>query len=745
MAEVSLLQSLLEETQEGVLVVGADGRFLFLNAAGRKLAGVNDLPNLAPSEWTQNFGLFHTDGLTPYAVPDLPLNRILKGETIEKAELYVRNPSAPQGMLLELRGRPLLDEDGKIKGGVVFFNDITRRKEEQLRAQRTADLVAFSPISIIETTPDARVVSWNAAAEKIYGYKPEEIVGKSYSRLIPLDKLPEVQAQIKDLKKGMVITEHETVRLRKDGQVIVTWCSASPLYDQNYHVRGFALVTRDMTHRRTTPLVELLPEAIVLTTLDGTITSWNAGAVKIFGYAKETMLGKNVMGLFPPEAQLNARQLVERAKFGESLFDYDAMGRHQSGEAFPISLTLLPSRDEANRVVNLTLIARDVTERKQAEERISQLTALVDHSQEGVARDDLNGNILYWNKAAERIYGYSAEEVLGKPFSMFVPEGTDDFLKVVGYIKEGRSIQYEGVRRRKDGRLINISATLVPLRDLKNEVCGASVFISDITERVQLREALRTHEEKSLRSQKMEAVGRLASGVAHDFNNWIMVIKANLHAFEKESLGTEAKEAVLNIQEVARLATNLTRQLLLVGRGQAAKLHPADLNELLIENQKLVKPLLKDNQKLSLDLAPQLPWIETEPSEFQQAVTNLVMNAKDAMPGGGEILLRSGILTQEKARQAAIAWGGDFPWVYFSVKDEGEGMDEKTRLHIFDPFFTTKPEGKGTGLGLALVYSLVGKSGGQVWVESEKGKGSTFYLAFPGLKKELEALQKGQV
>ena len=208
------------------------------------------------------------------------------------------------------------------------------------------------------------------------------------------------------------------------------------------------------------------------------------------------------------------------------------MGRHQSGEAFPISLTLLPSRDEANRVVNLTLIARDVTERKQAEERISPIDRpRRTIPKEGVARDDLNGNILYWNKAAERIYGYSAEEVLNKPFSMFVPEGTDDFFKVVGYIKEGRSIQYEGIRRRKDGRLINISATLVPLRDSKNEVCGASVFISDVTEKVQLREALRTHEEKLLRSQKMEAVGRLASGVAHDFNNWIMVIKANLHAF----------------------------------------------------------------------------------------------------------------------------------------------------------------------------------------------------------------------
>ena len=471
-AEVSLLQSLLEETQEGVLVVGPDGRFLFLNAAGRKLAGVNDLPNLGPSEWSQNFGLYHGDGLTPYAAPDLPLARILRGETVEKAELYVRNPSTPQGLLLELRGRPLLDEEGKIKGGIVFFNDVTSRKEERLRAQRTADLVAFSPISIIEVTPEARVVSWNAAAEKIYGYRPEEIVGKSYSQLVPLDKLPEVQAQIKDLKKGLSIMEHETVRLRKDGEVIVTWCSASPLYDESYHVRGFVLVTRDMTHRRTTPIVELLPEAIVLATLDGTITSWNAGAVKIFGYAKENMLGKNVMALFPPEGQLNARQLVERAKFGETLFDYDAVGRYQNGESFPLCLTLLPSRDGLNRVTNLTLIARDVTERKEAEERISQLTALVDHSQEGVARDDLNGNILYWNKAAERIYGYSAEEVLNKPFSMFVPEGTDDFFKVVGYIKEGRSIQYEGVRRRKDGRLIHIRATLAPLRDSQNEICG---------------------------------------------------------------------------------------------------------------------------------------------------------------------------------------------------------------------------------------------------------------------------------
>ncbi len=732
--EVAVLKSILEETHEGILIAGEEGRMLFMNQAARKIYGEHDLTQVNPRKWAETFGLYKTDGSSLISPEDLPMARVLRGEEVENAGIFVRNERVPEGAVLNVRGRPLKDEKGAIKGGLLFLTDVTLVKREQVRAQRMADLVDFSPIAIIETTPEGRIVSWNAGAEKVYGYQAHEIVGKPYSQLVPLDKLGEVQNQMAQLLRGEIITEHETVRQRKNGEIAVTWCSASPLYDDQHRVRGFALVTRDMTRRKLTPLVELVPEAILVTLPDGTITGWNMGAAKIFGYSKEFMLGKNVMALFPPEKQMTARQLVERARFGEALFDYDTWGRHSSGETVRLSLSLLPSRDGAGHIANLTLVARDITELKLAEERISQLTALVDSSQEGVARDDLEGRILYWNKSAERIYGYSAEEVLGKPFSMLIPEGmADDFPKVVGYIREGRALQYEGVRRRKDGRLIHISATLVPLRDPSGEICGASIFISDISEQVRLRQALKSHEEKLQRSQKMEAVGRLASGIAHDFNNWLMVLKGNLYTLEKETLSDDGREAARHMEDVVKMAAGLTRQLLLFSRGQASKARPSDLNAVLSECQPLLRPLLNPNLRLTLKLAESLPPILADPTELHQVVMNLVVNAKDAMSKGGEIQIQSGVADEDLARQAGatLAPMAENTWVYFSVRDEGEGMDEETLRHIFEPFFTTKAEGKGTGLGLALVYGIVGKHGGQIFTRSEKGKGSTFYLAFP--------------
>ncbi|HVM32727.1 MAG TPA: PAS domain S-box protein, partial [bacterium] len=626
------------------------------------------------------------------------------------------------------------------KGGMIFLTDITRENEQRVRAQRLADLVDFSPISIIETTPEARIVSWNAGAERVYGYKASEIIGQSYSRLVPLDKLPEVQNQVLKLLKGEPVLEHETVRVRKDRESIVTWCSASPLYDESHKVRGFALVTRDVTKRKMAPLSDVLPEAVLLTLPDGTITGWNAAATRIFGYAREAMLGKNVMALFPPEGQMDARALVERARFGESLFDYDAEGRSQSGQKLLLSMTLLPSRDAAGTLTNLTLVARDVTELKQAEERISQLTDLVDASQEAVVRDDLEGRILYWNKAAERIYGYSAQEVLGQPFSMLIPEEqAEDFKKVLGYIKDGRSIQYEGVRRRKDGTRINIRATLVPLRRSEGDICGASIFIADVTEQLHLRETLRKQEEMLRQVQKMEAMGRLASGVAHDFNNWLMVLKGNLYTLEKEILSAEGREAAQHMREVVKLASDLTRQLLLFGRGGSSRVQGIDLNEALMAGGPLLKPLLGPAFQLKMDLAASLPPVGGDPSEFQQIMMNLVVNARDAMPRGGAIEIRSGMLTPEIIQAFDLSVPGEDPWVYLQVRDQGEGMDAEVRRHLFEPFFTTKPEGKGTGLGLAQVYGLVGKYGGRIGLQSQKGAGTTFTLAFPAWKAEKPA------
>lgn len=228
--ETMLLKSLLEEMSEGVVIVGSEGGQQFLNGAAQRMFNRSNLSTPPIGEWPRSYGLYRTDGSALFNPQDLPLVRALRGERTYGIEIFMRNDDIPQGLYLAVRGRPLLDDQGQIRGGIVFCEDITSLKQEQVRAQRMADLVAFSPIGIIETTKDARIISWNGSAEKIYGYKPEEIVGKEYTLLVPAHKVPLMERQVQKLLRGEPVESHETLRVRKDGRIIVTWCSASPCW-----------------------------------------------------------------------------------------------------------------------------------------------------------------------------------------------------------------------------------------------------------------------------------------------------------------------------------------------------------------------------------------------------------------------------------------------------------------------------------------------------------------------------------
>lgn len=732
--ETLFLKSLLEEMSEGVVIADEEGERLFLNASAQRILGWKEAPGVRIEDWPKTHGTYRMDGATLFDFKALPLVRAIHGEKTDGVEIFLRNNHLPQGRLLSVRGRPLKDSGGKVLGGVIFFDDITALKQETIRAQRMADLVAHSPIGIIETTTDARIVSWNAYAEKIYGYPAEEIVGKHYSILVPLYKVPLMQEQVQALLKGESVKNHETIRIRKDGRSIVTWCSASPLLEEGGRVRGFALVTRDVTDERLPPITENIPDGVLVISLEGRVTGWNPAAEKIFGYPKAEAVGKAFLDLFTEEAKGSIGDLLGFAGLGKVFSDFNTQGLKKDKTIADLSLSLCPSRDQQGKVTALSSVVRDITELKLAESRISQWKSIVDDSTEGVARDDLEGKILYWNKGCERIYGYTAEEVLGKQFSMLVPEGEEsDFPKVVGLIKEGHAAQYEAVRRRKDGRLIHISVTLSPLRDSAGRVTGASVFIKDVTEKVSLKQALKRQEEQLLQSQKMEAVGRMAGGLAHDFNNMLAAVHMHLQLLKDENLGEEGREVVETIRDTVARATDLTQELLMFSRKRPPSSKPLDLNQLVLEETRLLQRMITQAFPLECELGEGIPTIEGDPMELRQVFMNLVLNARDAMPRGGQIGFKTRAWNSTgKSPDGSPLSAGSFAWL--SVADSGTGMDAETVRHIFEPFFTTKEEGKGTGLGLAIVYSIVTKSNGKVWVESERNKGTTFHLLFPEAK-----------
>ncbi|OAI41639.1 hypothetical protein AYO40_02800 [Planctomycetaceae bacterium SCGC AG-212-D15] len=357
---------------------------------------------------------------------------------------------------------------------------------------------------------------------------------------------------------------------------------------------------------------------------------------------------------------------------------------------------------------------------------IVRLAAIVESSADAIIGITLDGAITSWNAAATKIYGYAAEEIVGRSLTLLVPpDRVDELLGILGRLKRGRRIEgLETVRQRKDGKPIWVSLSAAPIVDATGAV-GASMFARDISARKQLEDQYR-------QSQKMEAVGQLAAGVAHDFNNLLTIILGYSELLLCKLSAADAKrEPVMQIRKAADRAAGLTRQLLAFGRKQILAPVVLDLNSLVTESEKMLRRLIGEDIELRTVLQPALGPVKADPGQVEQLIMNLVVNARDAMPTGGLLTIQTGntVLTELQVRQHPDLSPGLY--TVLTVGDTGSGMDEATKMRLFEPFFTTKEIGKGTGLGLATVFGIIKQSGGFIEVESTLGSGSTFRTYLP--------------
>jgi PAS domain S-box-containing protein len=343
---------------------------------------------------------------------------------------------------------------------------------------------------------------------------------------------------------------------------------------------------------------------------------------------------------------------------------------------------------------------------------------------------DLEGNVTFWNPAAERVFGWTAAEALGRPLPITAgsggPEGEDPGAWLAR-VRAGTPVKgAERSRRRKDGSRVETSLWTAPLRDAAGEVSGAIGIESDMSERRLLEEQFR-------QSQKLEAVGRLAGGVAHDFNNLLTVITGFSEMLVEEGGASPVgiTEAARQIRTAAERASALTSQLLAFSRRQISQPRVIDLNDVVTHALKMLGRLIGEDVNIvaRLDSAP--VRVKADPGHLDQVLMNLVVNARDAMPGGGTLTIetRNAKLDEDyTGRHLGVEPG---TYAMLALSDTGTGMDPETRSHIFEPFFTTKREGKGTGLGLSIVYGIVKQAGGEILVYSEPGHGTTFKIYLP--------------
>ena len=487
-------------------------------------------------------------------------------------------------------------------------------------------------------------------------------------------------------------------------------------------------------------LVEHSSEAVALLDETGAISYVSPAATRLLGYTVAELTGTTAFGFLHPDDLSRVQQLCQRLLDEPGLSITTALrARHKDGSYRLVEAVAVNRLDEP-AVGAVVANWRDITERLRAEEALKSYQgteAALRNSEENYrslvegVRDVIfalspGGEVTSLNPAFEEMTGFPPGEWVGRPFEALVhPEDVPLALELFGRVLRGEprpTIQFRILTKTGPYRVAEFSAS-AQLRDGK--LLGILGIGRDVTERLGLEQQLR-------QAQKMEAVGRLAGGVAHDFNNILTAITGHAELLlEDLGLHDPRRADVDEIRRSAERAAGLTRQLLAFSRQQVLQPKVVDVNALVLDMDKLLRRLIGEDVELATVLDPALGRVKADPGQLEQVIVNLAVNARDAMPDGGKLTLETRNIDLDSSYTLEHSLVKPGPYVQLTVSDSGIGMDEETQAHAFEPFFTTKPRGQGTGLGLAMVYGTVKQSGGFIWVYSEPGHGATFKIYLP--------------
>jgi two-component system, cell cycle sensor histidine kinase and response regulator CckA len=624
---------------------------------------------------------------------------------------------------------------------IVYVRDLTARRLAEQTLVRLAAIVESSQDAIVGTDLNNQITSWNKGAELMYGYTAPEVTGQNILLLAPPDRVDE-SVRVRELSKtGVPIQSFETVRVAKDGRRLDVSLSISPVLDSDGVVVGASAIARDITaykqaqdalRKASETSIYACPMPIIAVDADRRITMWNPAAQAVFGWSEEEVMGKpNPITLRGGTDE--AAGLHKRALAGETLTGIELHGRKRNGAFVAISLSATPLFDGQQKIRGIIGFLADITEIKRAEEALrsaeQKYRTIFEDAMEGIYQITPQGGYISANPSLARMLGFESpaeliemrEDIRNQGYVH--PEMYEEF---VSWLRRNCVVQnFEYQVYRKDKKVIWVSENAHSVRDADGQILYFEGTVQDITERRELEQQLRM-------MQKIEAVGRLAGGVAHDFNNLLMAISSyaellQLRIPEKD----QGRKYLDEIVRVVDRGASLTQGLLTFSRKQVVSPKVLDLNAVIADQIKMLRRLVPENIDLKFTAGSGLGRIKADQSQIEQVVMNLVINARDAMPDGGAILIETGNSDSESGEKCVLV----------SISDNGCGMDAVTKAQIFEPFFTTKGQGKGTGLGLAIVADIIKQSGGQTFVQSEPGVGTTFKVYFPKVD---GALQNGK-
>jgi two-component system cell cycle sensor histidine kinase/response regulator CckA len=672
------------------------------------------------------------------------LRRAIETGSVQKIEFRWVN-ARRETLVLDYVIAPEHDLHGRVVSLLAVGRDITerRRTEDALRRSEAElrRIIDTANEGICVLGPDAGCKFVNAKFAQMLGYAADEMIGRPVTDYMFEEDVPSHEGRMEARRRG-ISEDYERRFRRKDGQPLWTRVSATPIFEDDDFAGSFAMLT-DITERRRAAeevrtlnrelerqvlqyrmLLDQASDAIFVSDADRHYVDVNIAACDLLGYTREELLRLSIHDVVPPEENQGQPERFVRMRAGETVLSERTL-RCKDGSLLVAELNSRQLPDG-----RFQAIVRDVTSRRRLEEEQARLATAVEQADEAIVITDPSASILYVNPSFERVSGYPRAELIGSN-PRILHSGQHDaafYREMWSTLLAGQTWHGILVNRRKDGSLYEEDAVITPIRGADGAVVSYVGVKRDITREQALEAQLR-------QSQKMEAIGQLAGGIAHDFNNLITAIRG-YSELVRESLPPGDRDDIDQVVLAADRAAELTRQLLAFGRRQVLQprvLAPAEIVEGIAP---MLRRLLGEHIELLVHAAPDVGRIRVDPSKLEQIIVNLAVNARDAMPGGGRLVIETTNAEINARSEPAHAEMTPGPYVVLRVTDTGSGMDEETRARAFEPFFTTKEPGSGTGMGLAVVYGIVAASGGEIDLYSGLGQGTTFEIYLPRVDEE---------